>query len=101
MRQSRWILYHRLPSRSLRARRLGWLVAHRSDPAELEAAILNLAINARDATPEGGKLTIKTSNAFLDESYTRLLLDVAAGQYVLISMSDKRKGILEELGYKC
>jgi signal transduction histidine kinase len=63
------------------------------DPAELEAAILNLAINARDAMPDGGKLTIETSNAFLDENYTRPLQDVAAGQHVLISVSDNGKGM--------
>ena len=66
------------------------------DPAELEAAVLNLAINARDAMPEGGKLTIETSNAFLDENYTRPLSDVPAGQYVLISVSDNGKGMPAE-----
>jgi two-component system NtrC family sensor kinase len=67
------------------------------DPAELEAAILNLAINARDAMPDGGKLTIETSNAFLDESYARALSDVSAGQYVLISVSDNGKGMPAEV----
>jgi CheY-like chemotaxis protein len=64
-----------------------------ADPAELEAAILNLAINARDAMPDGGKLTIETSNAFLDEVYTHPLTDVVTGQYVLISVSDTGRGM--------
>jgi CheY-like chemotaxis protein len=64
-----------------------------ADPAELESAILNLAINARDAMPDGGKLTIETSNAFLDEVYTHPLTDVATGQYVLISVSDTGRGM--------
>jgi two-component system NtrC family sensor kinase len=66
------------------------------DPAELEAAILNLALNARDAMPEGGNLTIETSNAFLDEHYVREY-GVKAGQYVLISVTDTGKGMPREI----
>jgi CheY-like chemotaxis protein len=66
------------------------------DPAELEAAILNLALNARDAMPEGGNLTIETSNAFLDEQYVREY-GVKAGQYVLISVTDTGKGMPREI----
>jgi two-component system, NtrC family, sensor kinase len=67
------------------------------DAAELEAAILNLAINARDAMPDGGKLTIETTNAHLDEDYARTLDGVAAGQYVLISVTDSGEGMTADV----
>jgi PAS domain S-box-containing protein len=64
------------------------------DPAELENAIVNLAINARDAMPGGGRLTIETSNAFLDEAYVAGIPEtVATGQYVLIAVSDTGHGM--------
>ena len=68
-----------------------------ADPGELEAALINLAVNARDAMPEGGKLTIETSNAYLDDAYCRQQGDVQPGQYVLIAVSDIGAGIPEEL----
>jgi signal transduction histidine kinase len=67
------------------------------DPTELEAAILNLALNARDAMPNGGKLTIETSNAFLDEHYAQAHDGVAIGQYVLISLTDTGQGMPHEV----
>ena len=67
------------------------------DAAELEAAILNLAINARDAMPDGGKLTIETTNALLDEDYARTLDGVKAGQYVLISVTDSGEGMTPDV----
>jgi CheY-like chemotaxis protein len=66
------------------------------DVSELESALLNLAINARDAMPDGGKLTIETSNAYLDDEYCRHHADLAPGQYVLIAVSDNGAGMSAE-----
>jgi PAS domain S-box-containing protein len=63
------------------------------DPNELEAAIVNLAINARDAMPQGGLLTIETANALIDESYASTNAEVVPGQYVLLSISDTGCGM--------
>jgi PAS domain S-box-containing protein len=67
------------------------------DKGQLQSALLNLAINARDATPEGGKVTIKTSNAHLDRSDAAQHRDVPAGQYVLIDVSDTGHGMSPEV----
>lgn len=58
------------------------------DPHQLENVILNLAINSRDAMPEGGKLTIETANTTLDESYVSEYPDLAPGQYVMCPIRD-------------
>ena len=63
------------------------------DPAQLDSALLNLALNARDAMPDGGKLTIETMNTHLDRSYAETNVDVAAGQYVLVAVSDTGHGM--------
>jgi len=68
------------------------------DPAELENALMNLAINARDAMPAGGRLTIETSNAHLDDAYVETITEpVRPGQYVLIAVSDTGIGMAEDI----
>ncbi|HEX8064607.1 MAG TPA: ATP-binding protein, partial [Allosphingosinicella sp.] len=64
-----------------------------ADANELESAILNLAVNARDAMPEGGRLTIETANAHIDEAYAASYAEVVPGQYVCVSVSDTGKGM--------
>ncbi|MHB8528717.1 MAG: CHASE3 domain-containing protein [Caulobacteraceae bacterium] len=68
-----------------------------ADPAQVESAILNLALNARDAMPGGGRLTIEVANAALDEAYVREAGDVTPGQYVLVAVSDTGSGIAGEV----
>jgi PAS domain S-box-containing protein len=67
------------------------------DAAQLESAILNVALNARDAMPNGGKLTIDACNISLDREYCRLNEEVVPGQYVQIAISDTGTGMTEEI----
>jgi PAS domain S-box-containing protein len=74
----------------------GGLWRTEADPNELESALLNLAVNARDAMPTSGKLTIETSNSYLDEAYAARNAEVTPGQYILISVTDTGTGMDQE-----
>jgi PAS domain S-box-containing protein len=63
------------------------------DPSQLTTAVLNLALNARDAMPNGGKLALETNNVYLDENYANMHSEVTAGNYVMVAVSDTGAGI--------
>jgi len=67
------------------------------DPAQIEQVLMNLALNARDAMPEGGRLRIGTKNVTLDEEYCRMHLGVKAGDYVLLTVTDTGHGMNQEI----
>jgi PAS domain S-box-containing protein len=70
------------------------------DPSQLSSALMNLAINARDAMPNGGKLTLETNNAVLDPGYVKTNPDARPGDYVLVAVSDTGDGIPAEIREK-
>ncbi|MBM7112827.1 PAS domain S-box protein [Archangium primigenium] len=78
---------------SLKTQLKGDLWTARTDANQFESALLNLVINARDAMPDGGKLTIETSNTRLDESYTRAFEGLSPGEYVVMCVSDTGTGM--------
>jgi len=72
------------------------LGAVRADSGQIEQVIMNLAVNARDAMPSGGKLTIETSNVSLDDEYARFHAPLKPGNYVMLSISDTGAGMDSE-----
>jgi CheY-like chemotaxis protein len=67
------------------------------DPTQINQVLMNLAVNARDAMPEGGTLQFSAKNAVIDENYARLNLEAAAGEFVMISVSDTGLGIAPDI----
>ena len=74
----------------------GLWIAH-ADSQQLENAILNIAINGRDAMPDGGKLTIETANSYLDEAYCRENPEIQPGQFAMVAITDTGSGMTPEV----
>ncbi|MBU0557110.1 MAG: PAS domain-containing protein [Alphaproteobacteria bacterium] len=91
------LLRHTLPDIQPETVLAGGLWRTFADPNQLENVILNLAVNARDAMTDGGKLTVETANCHLDAHYAAGHLGVPAGQYVMIAVSDTGSGMPEEV----
>src|ERR1700723_387181 len=67
--------------------------AVKADPGQIDQVIMNLAVNARDAMPHGGKLTIKTAEVTCDEEYARSNPSLPMGEYVMLAISDTGVGM--------
>ena len=67
------------------------------DATQLHQVLMNLCVNARDAMPHGGKLTIEAENVYLDENYARMSLEAKSGQYVIITVADTGTGMPPEI----
>ncbi|MEH2306047.1 PAS domain S-box protein [Nostoc sp.] len=67
------------------------------DITQLDQVLMNLVVNARDALPDGGKITISVENKFIDEAYTRMNLDAQVGHYIMITVADNGVGIPPEI----
>lgn len=76
------------------------LGAVRADPSQIEQALMNLAVNARDAMPHGGALYIETENVDLDEAYARPRSDVTPGRYVLVTVRDTGSGMTDDVKHR-
>ena len=68
-----------------------------ADPTQIHQVLMNLTLNARDAMPSGGTLTIKAQNASIDENYARMNIEAAPGNYVLLTVEDTGEGMSEEV----
>jgi CheY-like chemotaxis protein len=68
-----------------------------ADSQQLENAVLNIAINARDAMPDGGKLTIETANTYLDEAYCKLNPEIEPGQFAMVAITDTGVGMAADV----
>ncbi len=67
----------------------------KADPGQIEQVIMNLAVNARDAMPTGGRLTIETRNAELDQHFVQMTPDARPGEYVMVTVADSGCGMNE------
>jgi two-component system cell cycle sensor histidine kinase/response regulator CckA len=72
----------------------------KADPSQVEQILMNLVINARDAMPGGGRISIETSNVVLDEDYTKIHEGITPGPYVMLAITDSGKGMAKEVQEK-